>query len=98
MVSQPDIADGGGRSMSVDIVNLRRTEPRLYSTRKPYRVHPNFIPMITLNSASGILAMALGAKGLNLTISTACSSSAHAVGQALASIRHGRACAYYRGG
>ena len=64
---------------------------RLYSTRKPYRVHPNFIPMITLNSASGILAMALGAKGLNLTISTACSSSAHAVGQALASIRQGRA-------
>ncbi len=64
---------------------------RLYETRRPYRVHPNFIPMITLNSASGILAMAFGAKGLNLTISTACSSSAHAVGQALTAIRDGRA-------
>ena len=35
--------------------------------------------------------MAYGAKGPNLTISTACSSSAHALGQALYSIREGRA-------
>jgi 3-oxoacyl-[acyl-carrier-protein] synthase II len=54
-------------------------------------VHPNFIPTITLNSASGIVAMAHGAKGPNLTISTACSSSAHALGQALHSIRTGQA-------
>jgi 3-oxoacyl-[acyl-carrier-protein] synthase II len=64
---------------------------QLYQSRKPHRVHPNFIPTITLNSASGIVAMATGAKGPNLTISTACSSSAHAVGQALMSIRTGRA-------
>ncbi len=54
-------------------------------------MHPNFIPTITLNSASGIVAMAHGAKGPNLTISTACSSSAHAIGQALLAIRTGRA-------
>ena len=35
--------------------------------------------------------MAYGAKGPNLTISTACSSSAHALGQALHCIREGRA-------
>ena len=64
---------------------------QLYRSRRPNRVHPNFIPMITLNSASGIVAMAHGAKGPNLTISTACSSSAHAVGQALQSIRNGQA-------
>lgn len=64
---------------------------QLYRTQKPHRVHPNFIPMITLNSASGIVAMAHGAKGPNLTISTACSSSAHAVGQAFHCIRSGRA-------
>jgi 3-oxoacyl-[acyl-carrier-protein] synthase II len=34
--------------------------------------------------------MAFGAKGPNLTISTACSSSAHALGQALQCIREGR--------
>ena len=64
---------------------------QLYEQHKPQRVHPNFIPVITLNSASGIVAMAYGAKGPNLTISTACSSSAHALGQALQCIRSGQA-------
>jgi 3-oxoacyl-[acyl-carrier-protein] synthase II len=64
---------------------------QLYRQQRPHRVHPNFIPVITLNSASGIVAMASGAKGPNLTISTACSSSAHALGQALQCIRDGRA-------
>jgi 3-oxoacyl-[acyl-carrier-protein] synthase II len=64
---------------------------QLFKTQRPHRVHPNFIPTITLNSASGIVAMAHGAKGPNLTISTACSSSAHALGQALQCIRNGQA-------
>ncbi len=64
---------------------------QLYQQQKPHRVHPNFIPVITLNSASGIIAMAYGAKGPNFTISTACSSSAHALGQAMHCIREGRA-------
>jgi len=64
---------------------------QLYETGKPNRVHPNFIPTITLNSASGIIAMAHGAKGPNITISTACSSSIHAIGQALNTIRMGKA-------
>lgn len=63
---------------------------QLYRSQRPNRVHPNFIPTITLNSASGIIAMAHGAKGPNLTISTACSSSAHAIGQALIAIRTGQ--------
>ena len=52
---------------------------QLYQQQRPHRVHPNFIPVITLNSASGIVAMTHGAKGPNFTISTACSSSAHAL-------------------
>lgn len=64
---------------------------KLYEGRKPQRVHPGFIPAITLNSISGILAITHGAKGPNLTISTACSSSAHAIGQALTCIRTGQA-------
>jgi len=64
---------------------------QLYDSGKPNRVHPNFIPSITLNSASGIIAMAHGAKGPNITISTACSSSIHAIGHALNTIRMGKA-------
>lgn len=71
---------------------------RLYRTLRPGRVHPNLIPMITLNSASGAVAIALGAKGPNLTTSTACSSSAHAIGQALGLIRTGQADVVVAGG
>ena len=71
---------------------------KLYRNLRPNRVHPNFIPMITLNSASGIIAIAIGAKGVNQTISTACSSSAHALGQALVFIRSGHADVVFVGG
>ncbi len=70
----------------------------LYQDLKPHRVHPNFIPTITLNSASGILALAFGAKGPNLTISTACSSSIHSIGQAMQVIRQGQADVRLRSG
>jgi len=36
---------------------------QLYNTKKPNRVHPNFIPAITLNSASGLIAIVVGARG-----------------------------------
>jgi 3-oxoacyl-[acyl-carrier-protein] synthase II len=71
---------------------------KVYLNYRPHRVHPNFIPMITLNSASGVIAMTFGAKGPNLTISTACSSSAHAIGQALGAIRAGQADVVIAGG
>lgn len=71
---------------------------KLYRNLRPNRVHPNFIPMITLNSASGIVAITFGAKGINQTISTACSSSAHALGQALNAIRNGQADVVIAGG
>ncbi|HEU4776871.1 MAG TPA: response regulator, partial [Telluria sp.] len=71
---------------------------RLHQGLRPGRVHPNFIPMVTLNSASGIVAIAFGAKGVNQTISTACSSSAHAIGQALNCIRSGQADVVIAGG
>jgi len=64
---------------------------RVYQNLRPNRVTPNFIPAVTLNSASGVIAIMCGAKGPNLTISTACSSSAHAIGLARAAIRSGQA-------
>ena len=79
-----------GAGMGGMIMGVREIT-KLYVSRRPERVHPNFIPTITLNSASGLLAIQHGAKGPNLTISTACSSGAHAIGQALATIRAGQA-------
>jgi 3-oxoacyl-[acyl-carrier-protein] synthase II len=71
---------------------------RLYHTLKPSRVNPMIVPAMTLNSASGIVAITFGARGVNQTISTACSSGAHAIGQALTFIRSGRADVVIAGG
>lgn len=64
---------------------------KLHETRRPDRVHPNFIPTITMNSASGLIALAHHARGPNLTVSTACSSGAHALGLSLGLLRAGQA-------
>jgi 3-oxoacyl-[acyl-carrier-protein] synthase II len=64
---------------------------KLYEARRPDRVHPNFIPTITPNCASGLIALAHHAKGPNLTVSTACSSGAHALGLSLGLLRAGQA-------
>ncbi len=64
---------------------------KLNEKRNPRRVHPTLIAGTTLNAVSGAISLDTGAKGVNLTISTACSSSGHALGQALIQIRTGRA-------
>jgi 3-oxoacyl-[acyl-carrier-protein] synthase II len=81
------IVGAGMGAMTLGERELRK----LYQELKPNRVPPGFIPTITLNSAAGLIALAHGAKGPNLTISTACSSSSHAIGQALTLIRTGQA-------
>ncbi len=43
----------------------------LVTTGRPEKVNPNSIPMITLNAASGQIAMQFGIKGPNTTTSTA---------------------------
>ncbi|MBI3824593.1 MAG: beta-ketoacyl-ACP synthase II [Candidatus Rokubacteria bacterium] len=71
---------------------------KLHRGLRPGRVTPTLIPTLSLNSASGIIAITFGAKGVNQTISTACSSSAHAIGQALNCIRTGQADVIIAGG
>ena len=53
------------------------------------RISPFMIPKLIANMAPGQIAMKYGAKGVNYTPTSACSSGAHAVGEALRMIRHG---------
>jgi 3-oxoacyl-[acyl-carrier-protein] synthase II len=62
------------------------------------RVSPFFIPMTIPNMAAGRVAIDLGITGDSLCTVTACSSSAHALGEALRHIRHGYADAVLAGG
>jgi 3-oxoacyl-[acyl-carrier-protein] synthase II len=58
-------------------------------TRGPRLVSPMAIPMIMYNAAASHIAMRFGLRGPNLTITTACSSSSNAIGDAFRSIKHG---------
>lgn len=60
----------------------------LYRENKS-RVHPLSIPRTMPNSASSIVSMDLGITGPVYTISTACASSNHAIGNAFWLIRNG---------
>lgn len=53
------------------------------------RVHPFVVPRTMPNAASSQLSMAHGIKGPAWTVSTACSSSNHAIGQAFHLVRSG---------
>jgi 3-oxoacyl-[acyl-carrier-protein] synthase II len=53
------------------------------------RISPFFVTQLIPNLASGLVSMALGLKGPNLCQTTACASSAHAIGEAYLSIRSG---------
>ena len=62
------------------------------------RISPFYIPMTIANMAAGRIAIEHGIKGDCSCIVTACSSSAHAVGEAMRHIRHGYADAVVCGG
>jgi len=66
--------------------------------RGPRRVSPFFIPGAIINMCSGLVSIRTGAKGPNMATCTACSTSAHAIGDALLYIRHGYADAILAGG
>jgi 3-oxoacyl-[acyl-carrier-protein] synthase II len=66
--------------------------------RGPRRVSPFFIPGAIINMCSGLISIRTGAKGPNVATCTACSTSAHAIGDALLYIRHGYADAIIAGG
>ncbi len=64
----------------------------------PRRISPFFIPAAIVNLASGHISIRYGAKGPNSATCTACSSSAHAVGDAFKLIQRCAADAMICGG
>ena len=62
------------------------------------KVSPFFIPKVTANLAPGQIAIRYGAKGINYTPTSACSSGAHAIGEAFRLIRMGEQDAMIAGG
>jgi nodulation protein E len=69
----------------------------VYKMGKP-RVHPMTIPRTMANAGASYISMDLGLTGPAWTVSTACSSSNHAIGQAFHMVRSGDADMAIAGG
>lgn len=89
-----------GANVGVGIGGLPEIQSQIKDMleKGPRRVSPFFIPMVIGNLAAGWISIKHGLKGPNTCITTACSSSAHAVGESFRLIQHGHADVMVAGG
>ena len=64
----------------------------------PKRISPFYVPMMISDMAAGMISMVLGAKGPNYATVSACSSAAHALGEAARKIQYAEADVMVAGG
>ncbi len=73
-------------------------QQKVLEERGPRRVSPHFMPNFLADSASGQVAIAVGAKGPNMAVVSACATGGHAVGEAMETILRGDADVMLAGG
>ncbi len=73
-------------------------EHKILLEKGPSRLSPFFIPATIINLASGYVSIRTGAKGPNSATATACTTSAHSIGDSFRLIQHGYADAMICGG
>src|SRR5205807_8911406 len=73
-------------------------EVRHFIEGGPREVSPHFVPMMMPNAAAGLIAMRLGVHGPGFSVSSACASGAHALGEAKRMLERGEADVVVAGG
>mgnify|MGYP003434154607 CR=1 FL=1 len=68
------------------------------NTKGPQRVAPFFVPMAIGNMAAGNISIAIGTRGINTSIVTACASGNNSIGEAFRNIKHGYSDVILAGG
>ena len=96
----PEIADGVGVFIASGIGGFQTIESEHQELIKggPRRISPFFIPASIINLAAGQVSIRFNARGPNLATCTACTASAHAIGEAYEIIRRGDADIMIAGG
>ena len=74
------------------------TQAQILSHKGPKRVSPFTVPMMIPNMATGLAAIALGAKGPSSSVSTACAAGSNAIGDSFRILQLGKADAMICGG
>lgn len=87
----PARAERAGVLLGVALGGLASLEHhhRLLLEKGPDKMNPFMVPMMLANTAPGMLAIRYGARGPNFTLTSACASGAHAIGESLELIRRG---------
>jgi 3-oxoacyl-[acyl-carrier-protein] synthase II len=96
----PEIADNVGVYISSGIGGFQTIEREHQELMAggPRRISPFFIPASIINLAAGQVSIRFNARGPNLATCTACTASAHAIGEAFEIIRRGDADIMIAGG
>jgi 3-oxoacyl-[acyl-carrier-protein] synthase II len=84
------VALGGLRSLEENHIILLEKGPK--------RLPPTMVPMMLANTAPGLIAIRHGAGGPNYTLTSACASGAHAIGESASLIASGMCSAVITGG
>jgi 3-oxoacyl-[acyl-carrier-protein] synthase II len=96
-----DMADRVGCYVGAGLGGLSTiedTHTTLQQKGPRHGISPFFVPQLIINLAPGQLSIKYGARGPNMSHVSACSSSAHAIGEAYRCIVHGDADAMITGG
>jgi 3-oxoacyl-[acyl-carrier-protein] synthase II len=96
----PDIAEEVGVYIGSGIGGFEviEREHQTLLLHGPRRISPFFIPATIINLASGHVSIRSGAKGPNSATATACTTSAHSIGDSFRMIQRGDAVAMICGG
>jgi 3-oxoacyl-[acyl-carrier-protein] synthase II len=77
---------------------MMETQAQVLNDRGPDRVTPFCVPMMIPNMATGLTAIALGARGPSSAVATACAAGSNAIGDAFRQIQLGLADVMVCGG
>lgn len=86
-----DVKNQAGVIIGVGIGGLQVIEEMTIKMKEkgPGRISPFFIPSVITNLAAGQTSIALGLKGPNYSVTSACASGVHSIGDAVRYIREG---------
>lgn len=89
-----------GAIVGVGIGGLQSIEEQteVYLNRGPSRITPFFIPLVITNMAAGHLSIRFGLRGPNYSVTSACASGVHSIGEAARYIQNGTCDVMLAGG